>query len=209
MTQCFSNGRKTLKNRRFPRLSICTDNHLHDDCSRNCICIRCLCLFITRYGNLCERWSCRETRPPCFYQIELRAARSPQRRAVIRDKRGTLRDVGACARRAHPAPHLAATLPMARSLQGVGLSHPGALRAFAPLRAGAWGNGTCSETAQQFLADPCHTRQPYARSRTPLTIRTEVGSRELQHHYYEQQCRLPARLVAFSPRALPTRQRLR
>ena len=71
MTQCFSNGRKALKNRRFPRLSICTDNHLHDDCSRNCICIRCLFLFITRYGNLCERWSCRETRPPCFHQSVL------------------------------------------------------------------------------------------------------------------------------------------
>lgn len=147
---------------------------------------------------MCERWSCRETRPPCFYQFNFRAARSPQRRAMIRDKRGTLRGLGACARRAHPAPHLAATSPMARSLQGVGLSRPWALRALAPLRAGAWGNGTCSETALPFLADPCPTRQPSARSRTPLAIRTRVLVP-----------RLSLLLAPFSPRALPTRQRVR
>lgn len=123
-----------------------------------------------------ERWPRRETRPPCLCRFNFRAARSPQRRSV-----------GACARRAHPAPHLAATSPMARSLQGAGLSRPGALRALAPLRAGSWGNGTCSETALPFLADPCPTRQPSARSRTPLAIRTPK----------------------FSPRALPTRQRVR
>ena len=190
-------------------MSICTDNHLHDDCSPHSICVRCLCLFITCYGNLCQRWSCRETRPPCFHQFDSRAALSPQRRAVIRDKRGTLRDVGASARRAHPAPHLAATLPMARSLQGVGLSRPEALRAFAPLRAGAWGNAARRLRAGLAVQLLRHTRQPYARSRTSLAIRTEIGSRDLPHYYDELQCRYPARLVAFSPRALPTRLRLR
>lgn len=106
-----------------------------------------------------------------------RAALSPQRRAVIRDKRGPLRDVGASARRAHPAPHLAATLPVARSLQGVGLSHPVALRALAPLRAGSRGGAAERLRAGLAVELLSHVRQPSARSRTPLTIRTEVGSR--------------------------------
>lgn len=127
-----------------------------------------------------------------------RAARSPQHRAMIRDKRGTLRGVGACARRAHPAPHHAATLPMARSLHGVGLSRPVALRALAPLRAGA-----CSEAAGRLRTGLAvqllrRTRQPSARSRTPLAIRTRVLVP-----------RLSLLFVPFSPRDLPTRQRLR
>ena len=187
MTQYISNGTKPLPTRRFPRLSICSDNLLHNDCSRNCICIRCLFLFITRYGNLCERWSCRETRPPCFHQFNSRAALSPQRRFVICAKRRQLRGVGASARRAHPALQPSAAFPSGQQLKDAGLSRPGALRAFAPLRAGSWGNGTCSETALPFLADPCPTRQPFARSRTPLAIRTPK----------------------LSPRALPTRQRVR
>lgn len=181
MTQFISNGTKSLTNRRFFRLSICSNNHLLDDCRPNCICIRCLCLFITRYGNLCERWSCRETRPPCFHQLELRAALSPQRRFVICAERRALRGVGASARRAHPALQPSAASPTGQQLKDAGLSHPGALRAFAPLRAGS--RGGTAERQRTSLAVQLYplARQPSAGSRTPLTIRTRVLVPSLPH----------------------------